>query len=328
MTRLPPVAACELTYRCNHRCIFCSCPWESDAIAKGHEMTTDEWRQTFRIIHAHGTHIASFSGGEPTVRPNLLDIIDAASAEGMGTCLVSNGRAMDAALMQALHDRGTRLSISVPGIEEFERQTGYDGVGHVLSLFRTARKIGMPVTANIAVTKINLPELYDTIAYSVINGATYVLVNRFLPGGRGLDNTQFLLNVDETNEMLRIADEVLTKAGIRGHVGTEMPYCAIKSPESLVSLTVGCRCGAGKSFYAIDPSGYVRTCNHSEHRICHVTAIDGLADDEYWQRFANRDYMPDMCDGCEHIDICDGGCREAAHIYSGSLTSPDPCFCT
>ena len=34
--------ALELTYRCNHQCIFCSCPWESDEKYRKDELSTAE----------------------------------------------------------------------------------------------------------------------------------------------------------------------------------------------------------------------------------------------------------------------------------------------
>lgn len=39
---LPPVAALELTYRCNHQCLFCSCPWEAEEDYKNAELSLDE----------------------------------------------------------------------------------------------------------------------------------------------------------------------------------------------------------------------------------------------------------------------------------------------
>ena len=43
ITRLPNVAALELTYRCNHKCLFCSCPWESDETYRKDELKTEQW---------------------------------------------------------------------------------------------------------------------------------------------------------------------------------------------------------------------------------------------------------------------------------------------
>ena len=44
-TVLPPVAALELTYRCNHACRFCSCPWFAGMIKPSAEMSVDEWKR-------------------------------------------------------------------------------------------------------------------------------------------------------------------------------------------------------------------------------------------------------------------------------------------
>ncbi len=328
MIALPSVAAVELTYRCNHRCLFCSCPWESDVIARGEELSTEQWIQGLREIQRRGTTIVSFTGGEATLRPDLLELIDAAIFLDLHPCLISNGRLLDENMLQALHARNVSLSISVPGIETFEQQTGHDGVEHVMSLFRAARDLDMQVTANIAVTKVNLPELYETIAYSLINGASYVLLNRFLPGGRGLDNSKYLLDCNEINQMLETAEEVLSKAVRKGHIGTELPYCIVNKPDSFNALGVAYQCGAAKSFYAIDPSGYVRVCNHSEQRLCSIFELDKLEQDPYWNRFTNRNYQPAMCANCEHTAIRDGGCREAAHVYGGNVCGADPCLQT
>lgn len=326
MVKLPYVAALELTYRCNHRCVFCSCPWEAGSVEKLGELNIDQWISILHALRKRGVNTVSLTGGEPTLKEGFLDIIDAARGLKMQTCMITNGRNMYNDLLRELKSKQVRLSISVPGIDTFEDQTGYDGVEHVMSLFRVARDIGMDVTANIAVTKLNLPELYETIAYSLVNGAQYVLLNRFLPGGRGLQNEEYLLDSEEINTMLDTAEEVLQKAGRKGHVGTELPYCIVRNPKRYKQLSISYQCGAAKSFFAIDPSGYVKVCNHSEVRLRHVSEIDMLEDDPYWSAFTNRDYIPTNCDGCKDVRRCDGGCREAAHIYRGNIASLDPCM--
>lgn len=77
----------------------------------------------------------------------------------------------------------------------------------------------------------------------------------------------------------------------------------------------------------IDPSGYVKVCNHSPTRVCFWTEIDGLGQNEYWNRFVTKDYIPLMCKNCEYLGVkCDSGCREAAHVYFGDIADADPCF--
>jgi radical SAM protein with 4Fe4S-binding SPASM domain len=250
-----------------------------------------------------------------------------AKSIGYNVGLITNGLLVDDAFLKRLKPYDVQLSISVPGIDTFAETTQQDNIKNVLELFSKCKKLGIKTVANIAVTKKNLGELYENISLPIINGATYVLLNRFLPGGRGLENKEFLLTNDELNEMFATAEEVLSKAGIKGHVGTELPYCVIKNPEQYKYLNIGSLCGAAKSFFVMDPSGYIKGCNHSPKRICHWTAVATLATNAYWLKFTKSDYIPDMCRNCPHLMVkCDGGCREAAHVFHGRVDAPDPCF--
>jgi len=326
MMRLPAVAAFELTYRCNHRCLFCSCPWETDHYAKQEEMDTDECCRVLDVLRAHGVETVSFTGGEPLLRADLFDLMQRARAIGLAVAVVSNGRLMDAERLAKLQELDASVSVSVPGIATYEQHTGVDGLEHVLGLFRTGAALGLPMTANIAVTRLNLPELYENIAYPLLAGAQHILLNRFLVGGRGYAHADLTLDRAQVNQMLDGAEEVLRKAGRFGHVGTELPLCLMDHPEAYEHLQVSTTCGAAKGFCDIDPSGWVKVCNHSERRLVRWDHIDNLANNDYWLRFVNRDYRPRMCAGCMRQGICDGGCREAAHLCGGDICSPDPCF--
>ena len=323
---LPMVAALELTYKCNHNCIFCSCPWESKNDYREEELTYNQWTQVIDELLINGVASFTLTGGEPLMREDLRDIIDYILAHKAKLNIISNGRKIDDNFLDFIADRDISICISVPGITTFKKHTGVDNVEHVLSLFEKTRERGVSSTANIAVTKKNLPELYENIALPLIHGADYVLLNRFLPGGRGLNNTEYLLSIDETNEMLDIAEEVLKKANKYGHVGTELPLCAIKNPDKYEHLQVSNLCSAAKGFCIIDPSGYLKVCNHSPKRICKYTELLTLKDNSYWNAFRCKNYLPDMCKECDKTEICDGGCREAAHVYYGEIKDKDPIF--
>jgi pyrroloquinoline quinone biosynthesis protein E len=290
------------------------------------ELPTDEWKKIMNRYILYGVSHISFTGGEASLREDLPELIRYAGDIGYSISLISNGRAVSDEILNAVRDNGAMLSISVPGLETFKDHTGVDNLDNVLALFRKCRDTGIRTTANIAVTKKNLPELYENISYPLLNGADYVLLNRFLPGGRGMSNTEYLLTKDEINEMLDVAESVLERAGAVGHIGTELPYCVVKHPERYKRLSVGYMCGAAKGFFITDPEGYLKVCNHSPHRVCHWTEIESLDTNRYWQSFEKRDYIPKMCKGCEHLDKCDGGCREAAHVFFGEIDDPDPCF--
>lgn len=327
---LPRSVIFEITFRCPHRCAFCYCPWENTAAGAypREELSTQELKDALALLKACGAEQVTFSGGEPTAREDLREILTY-TRRTLGLCsgLISNGALIDEEFLDFLRPLKILLSLSVPGIKTFEQTTGVDGAAHVLELFSQAKERGIRTCANITVSRTNLPELYENIAYPLIHGADYVLLNRFMPGGRGMSHQDLLLNAEELNQMLETAEEVLARAGKKGHIGTELPYCVIKNPKKFKFLSIGSKCSAAKHFCALDPNGWVKVCNHSPHVICRWDEIPAkLPSDPYWRRFLASDYIPEMCAGCRDRSHCHGGCREAANVWGGAVDAADPIF--
>lgn len=159
---LPRVLTAELTYRCNHSCLFCSCPWEADKSVKETELSTREWHDVFRVVKKYGVEQVTFSGGEATIREDFFEILDAATALGLSLGVISNGYRIDEAFLHRLQKYHLLLSISIPGIDTFARITGHDNIAHILNLFDMCRKIGIQTVANIAVTKLILKNFIKT----------------------------------------------------------------------------------------------------------------------------------------------------------------------
>lgn len=323
---LPSTAVIELTSRCNHKCFFCSCPWEYDKDYLNSELSTKEWFAVIDKYMENGISHITFTGGEPLMRDDLFDIISYASQRGLSLGLISNGRKINEDFLVKLSEYNVLLSISVPGIKTYAEHTGVDNIDHILSLFTKCKEINIKTVANITVTKKNIGELYENIALPILYGASYILLNRFLPGGRGMSNKDYLLTNEDVNDMLDVAEEVLNLSGINGHVGTELPLCIIRDPKKYKMLKVSNKCAAVKSFFVTDPTGYIKVCNHSPERLCKWDDIVSLKHNATWNRYLLSDYMPRMCCKCKDKDKCDGGCRESARVNFGRIDENDPCF--
>jgi radical SAM protein with 4Fe4S-binding SPASM domain len=216
------------------------------------------------------------------------------------------------------------LSMSLPGLATFAEHTAGGDPQNVLRWFRDAHAAGVTTTVGVTVTRKNIHELYETIAEALLAGADTLLMNRFLPGGRGLLHAaELTLDRAGITKMLDIGEEVLRTANRFGSVGTELPKCLVDETR-YKHLTVGTRCSAALSFFVVDPSGYVRVCNHSPVRLQHVNELERVKAHPYWRRFTQKDYLPPQCSSCKELANCDGGCREAAHIVGGNVNSPDP----
>jgi len=80
----------DLTYRCNFDCIHCYCKGSED---RGRELTTAEWKEIFDEIHREGCMWLTFSGGDPLVRDDFLELYAYAKKKGFIITLFTNGQA-------------------------------------------------------------------------------------------------------------------------------------------------------------------------------------------------------------------------------------------
>ncbi len=339
---LPPTVALETTYHCNHRCVFCSCPWT--ASGNGYttlpELTTTQYKDLLGRLVDAGVSNLSFTGGEPLTRADIRELITFAAnleashvvADGRRLNLVkarpsihinTNGVLIDDDFVSLCAGYGVEMTISLPGLKAYSRLTGGGNCAKALDAMSRAAEHGLHITAAITVTKWNLSELFETVATALLAGASQILLNRFLVGGRGLDYAEELcLTTAELRHALMETDEVLTHAGRFGSLGTEVPACIVDGLD-LQNINVSTRCAAVSGFIAVDPSGYLRVCNHSPVRLCHYTDLDGVSSHQLWQSHARRRFHPTLCLGCDLIQGCDAGCRAAAYI-AGDICGPDP----
>ena len=339
---LPTTAVLEMTYRCNHRCLFCSCPWEAPgkALARQSELTPAEWKAIIRRLCEMGVCDLVFTGGEALLKEDIFEImrfaagcltehITARENSLVGNVkpprlhLLSNGTTVTREALEFCRAHDVQLSLSLPGLATLREHTGIGDPDMILENFRLANQLGLKTVVNVTATRRNLGELYQTIATAFLAGARQLLLNRFLPGGRGLEHPELMLNATEVVRMLDVAEEALTDADRYGHVGTELPRCLVK-PERYRRLAVGTRCSAAMGFFVIGPSGWIRVCNHSPVDLVPFAEVDTLNAHPYWRRFTQKDFLPKACAGCVQQGGCDGGCREAAHLLGGTLDALDP----
>ncbi len=358
--RIPDTAVLELTYRCNHQCLFCSCPWEAEGYERGREMNLAEWKVALQRLASLGVRTITLTGGETLLKEELIDLLAWIREQGdfnrdQSIVLISNGLAMSDTFLKAFQQYNVHLSLSLPGLTTFERHTGVDNASGVLEWLEKASSAGLTTTANVTVTAYNYPELRQTVAEAVLAGAGTILVNRFLPGGRGLSYMdELVLSREQLNGMLRTTEEVLQLSNRIGTVGTEFPLCIVEDRSRYKNLTIGTLCSAGKGFFVIDPAGWIRVCNHSpvkvghilgefpnclsvesptpdhtsaeSYSLKHVSAESIITDVDYWNRFARRAYIPAGCTTCREVSYCDCGCRATAEMVCGSLRALDPCL--
>jgi PqqA peptide cyclase len=328
VTQPPPLALlAELTHRCPLQCPYCSNPLELERA--GSELDTDEWRRVIDEAAALGVLQIHFSGGEPTARRDLVDLVRHAHDAEIYTNLITAGVLLDADRLRELKEAGldhVQLSFQDSEAEGGDRIGGFKG-GHAkkLAVARLIREAGLPLTLNLVVHRQNLHHLEALLAMAIDLDAQRVEIAHVQYYGWALKNRAALM---PTRAQLEQATAVVEAARIRLKGRLVIDYVV---PDYYAKRPKACMGGWGRQFLNISPAGKVLPCHAAES----ITAMrfdsvreHSLADiwenSEAFNRFRGTDWMPEPCHSCARREIDWGGCRCQAFALLGDAAATDP----
>jgi len=155
----------SLTPKCNLKCIYCHREGEIKPAA---ELSKEEIAEILRVAAKFEIRSVKFTGGEPLLRPDIIDIIRSVP-KTMESSMTTNGTLL-ARLAQPLKDAGLkRVNVSIDSINRgtYKKITGLDQLDNVLLGMQAAIDAGLtPIKINMVVLEgINDHEIDDFLAY-------------------------------------------------------------------------------------------------------------------------------------------------------------------
>jgi pyrroloquinoline quinone biosynthesis protein E len=324
----PPVSLlAELTHRCPLQCPYCSNPLALERAAA--ELDTATWQRVIEEAHALGVLQTHFSGGEPTLRRDLPELIRHASALGQYTNLITAAVLLDQAKVDALADAGldhVQVSVQDSDAANAERIGGYRG-GHAkkLAVARMVRAAGLPLTINAVVHRQNLDHLDRIIELAVELGARRLEVAHVQYYGWALANRAALMPTQEQAER-SIALVEAARERLKGVLTIDYVV-----PDYYARYPKPCMGGWARQNLNVTPSGKVLPC-HAAEGIASLT-FDNVKDRplaEIWYHgsafnaFRGTDWMQEPCRSCPRRFTDFGGCRCQAFAMTGRAEATDP----
>ncbi|MCR4329993.1 MAG: radical SAM protein [Candidatus Roizmanbacteria bacterium] len=151
---------------CNFACIYCNPKKESNP----NMMTTSEVIETVRAGFQLGIKIVHLTGGEPTKRKDIVELVAGIKNEGVETIEMTTNGALFYKMAENLANAGlTGVNISLDTLnqDKFKLITGVDALHLVLGSIEKARNLfGSHVSINMVVMKDNLDEMRDFVEFS------------------------------------------------------------------------------------------------------------------------------------------------------------------
>jgi radical SAM protein with 4Fe4S-binding SPASM domain len=298
-----------LTYRCQNNCIHCYAggPHETP------ELNTDKWKKVIAKLHNIGIFILTFTGGEPTLREDLPELLHYAQEKGVVTGLITNGRRLkDKGYVQKLVDAGLDfVQITI----ESHNPSVHDSITRVEGSWRETVEgiknvIPTPIyaTTNTTLNKHNADGFLKTMEFLHELGVTVFGCNSLIYSGNAPEIAdEFALTIDRLKELLPKIQEKAGQLGMKFMWYTPTQYCELDP----VSLELGVKsCSAARINMCVGPQGEVYPCQS------YFEVVGKILEDE-WSKIWNhptckgiraREYVPKKCNQCPLLSVCGGGC--------------------
>ena len=201
----------SLTDHCNLRCVYCM-PEDMTFRPNAEMMQDDEVRQLVRMFAQLGFDKYRLTGGEPTVRANIVELVrDIAHTPGIRSVTMTTNGVLLSRLAQPLADAGLqRVNVSVDtlDLQKFRRLTRWGNLDQVWAGIEAAEQAGLtPIKINAVVVRgYNEADVVD-LAQLTIQHPWQVRFIEMMPfaGATDIQTTQ-LVTASEIQERIQAAN--------------------------------------------------------------------------------------------------------------------------
>jgi MoaA/NifB/PqqE/SkfB family radical SAM enzyme len=233
----------HVTDLCNEKCGFCVV---GSPLAKTDAVKYEDLIRFLAVNAGDEWESLNLHGGEPTILPKLLDLLDTAQLLGYPEVQIqTNGRRLrDMKFVEQLASRGVGLFvISLHGADshtqDCQTQTP-GGFNETIEGIRNAKRAGITVRVNTVLTRMNMGQLGNICRLCVDLGVDHINISNLHPVGSGyfaLD-MQAPTTLETRIHLLPVLDELTAhghKVTLEGY-----PLCVI-SPYERLAIEDGTR---------------------------------------------------------------------------------------
>ncbi len=316
----------ELTYRCPLQCPWCNNPLDFDTYKN--ELSTDDWVRVLREGREMGALQVGFTGGEPMMRKDIVEITAEASKLGYYTNLVTGGVGLTKEKLKALKEAGlNQIQLSIQSCDPVmtNKLVGAEAHDDKIQTAHDIKDLGFPLSLNVPVCRESIDqtkEILDMCEEVKADYLEYVQIQYY---------NWALLNRDEllpSREQVIWAEELINEA--RERLGKKMTIYFVV-PDYHDKFPKACMNGWGAIHLTIAPDGTAMPCQ--EARIIKEIDFPSVRDHDLswiWHEspafklYRGDDWMKEPCRSCDNKEQDVGGCRCQAYMLTGDATNTDP----
>ncbi|MBO4846647.1 MAG: radical SAM protein [Lachnospiraceae bacterium] len=244
-------------WHCNQQCVHCYAAGQE--LANENELSTDDWKKIIDKCRKAGIPQVTFTGGEPTMRDDLIELID--HSRWFITRLNTNGRKLTKEFCEKLKNASLdSMQITFYSSEEdiHDKLVGAKGYNDTVNGIKNAIKAGLNISINTPLCTLN-KDYVKTLEFLHGLGVLYVTCSGLITTGNAEleDSEKLQLSKDEIKTVLKDAVDYCYSNGM------EISFTSPGWVEDEFCKELGIQtpsCGACLSNMAVTPSGNLVPC--------------------------------------------------------------------
>ena len=315
-TSAPFRADLAITYACNNRCIHC---YSSSPDRRKGELPLKDWFRILDKLFKVGVPNVLFTGGEPTLRDDLPEMIRHAEELGLVTGLVTNGRRLsDENFLNKLVKAGldyVQVTLESSRPEIHDKITGVEGSWEeTVKGIKNVLKAGVYLDVNTTLNKYNVDHVDEYVDFLHELGVENVSANRLIYSGRGLEVREwFEPSIEEMKEALETFLERSSEYGMTFRWYGVTRYCEYNPVEEGLGLRF---CSACSITIAVEPDGTVIPCQSYYEPLGNILKDkwEKIWNNPLCEEIRERRYAAKECLNCPLFTACGAGCPLEAKV--------------
>lgn len=309
--RSPLYVSLEVNYDCNNYCTGCINELSFSRLRK---TVHSNWKEIIDAVCDSAANIR-VTGGEPTLHPDIADILSYLDSKEVSFVIFSHGRINNIknilpilnhsnhfwGFLVSMHGRTAATHESFTNVKNSYQQM-IDGI-------KAIRDFKLPFFTTTVIRDEVVDEIESIAELALELGAETINFNRYL----GLKNGKLVATDEQLRRAIREVERLRKEKGYPTYIGNCIPQCfeEYEYPEFQINGVTNC---------TIDPIGNVRAGHHPEV----FGNVLKQPIEEIWRNHIVKSYLentPAVCKECIYAYTCPGGSRALANKL-GLLQDP------
>lgn len=305
----------EVTHRCNYACLHC-CSRSGSCMP--YELNTRSMLNVLKELSNDGVEEIYFSGGEPFIREDMMEILQETRKKGILANISTNGSFMSeelAAKLRAIDVNLIHISLDSHHESLYNSFRGGNYFSSTISAIKNAKEAGLYVRVGAVIWKENCDQLEEMITFLADMNVDEVVFNWLISVGRFQEHQEQGVPLSEFQRL--ISTVRLYQKKYNGKIKISM-----HRSKEYVSDDSTCR--AGDQILFILPDGRISPCSWlakldntlittgslKDHSLKDLKKTDAF---DKWQSIISK-----------RSEICHSGCPAICYERNGSYFTEDP----